>query len=61
VESIAVNHEEDTEQLNTPANQLERILLKKFQALGYPKATEENGLLLKLKSYASCMVGRIKK
>jgi len=27
--------------------------------LGYPEATEENGLLLQIKSYASCMVGRI--
>ncbi len=34
-------------------------LIKKLRALGYPEATEENGLLLKIKSYASCMTGRM--
>ena len=29
------------------------------QELGYPEATEENGLLLQLKSFASCMTGRV--
>ena len=27
--------------------------------LGYPEATEKNGLLLQLKSYTSCMIGKI--
>ncbi len=35
------------------------VIIKKLHSLGYPEATEENGLLLQLKSYASCMVGRI--
>jgi copper chaperone len=34
-------------------------ITKKLHALGYPEATEKNGLLLQLKSYASCMVGRV--
>ena len=32
----------------------------KLHALGYPEATEKNGLMLQIKSYASCMRGRIK-
>ncbi len=34
-------------------------IIKKLHSLGYPEATEENGLLLQVKSYASCLVGRI--
>lgn len=31
-----------------------------LKGMGYPEATEENGLLLQLKSYASCMIGKFK-
>lgn len=34
-------------------------ITEKLHSLGYPEATEENGLLLQLKSFASCMVGRV--
>lgn len=34
-------------------------IIDKLHHLGYPEATEENGLLLQLKSYASCMIGKI--
>jgi copper chaperone len=34
-------------------------IIKKLYALGYPEATEKNGLLLQLKSYTSCMIGKI--
>jgi copper chaperone len=34
-------------------------ITNKLHSLGYPEATEENGLLLQLKSYASCMMGKI--
>jgi copper chaperone CopZ len=30
-----------------------------LKKLGYPEATAENGLLDQVKSYASCMIGRI--
>jgi copper chaperone len=33
-------------------------VVSKLLSLGYPEATEKNGLLLQLKSYASCMMGR---
>jgi copper chaperone CopZ len=34
-------------------------IIDKLYSLGYPEATEKNGLLLQLKSYGSCMVGKI--
>ena len=34
-------------------------IIDELHHLGYPEATEENGLLLQLKSYASCMIGKI--
>lgn len=34
-------------------------IITRMHALGYPEATEENGLLLQLKSFVSCMVGRV--
>lgn len=30
-------------------------------SLGYPEATEENGLLTQLKSYGSCLIGKLTK
>lgn len=35
------------------------VITEKLHSLGYPEATEENGLLLQLKSFSSCMIGRI--
>ena len=61
VESVKVDHETDTITVEH-ADDLERkALTAKLHNLGYPEATEENGLLLKIKSYASCMVGRLDK
>ena len=34
-------------------------IIKRLHDLGYPEATEKNGLLLQLKSYTSCMIGKI--
>jgi len=34
-------------------------IINKLHSLGYPEATEKNGLLLQLKSFTSCMVGRV--
>lgn len=36
-----------------------KTLTNKLYSLGYPEATEDNGLLLQLKSYKSCVIGRI--
>lgn len=34
-------------------------IISKLLSLGYPEATEKNGLLLQLKSYTSCMIGKV--
>lgn len=34
-------------------------IVSKLLNLGYPEATEENGLLTQIKSYVSCMIGRM--
>ncbi len=34
-------------------------IVEKLLSLGYPEATEKNGLLLQLKSYTSCMIGKV--
>ena len=59
VESVVVLHDEDavTVAFSEPATRID--FTKKLHALGYPEATEANGLLLQLKSYGSCMLGRI--
>lgn len=59
VESVIVNQEEDSVTINYDGIVAREIFTKKLHSLGYPEATEENGLLLQLKSYASCMVGRM--
>lgn len=61
VESISVNQDEDSVTINYSGKATREDFTKKLHSIGYPEATEENGLLLKLKSYASCVVGRIKK
>lgn len=61
VDSIIVNHDEDSVTINYSGKVTREDFTKTLHSIGYPEATEENGLLLKLKSYASCIVGRIKK
>lgn len=58
VKTAEVFNEED--KVTVTYNDVDKnVIIKKLHSLGYPEATEENGLLLQLKSYASCMVGRI--
>ncbi|MBK9270123.1 MAG: heavy-metal-associated domain-containing protein [Saprospiraceae bacterium] len=59
VREVDVNVEDDEVRVNYDESILELDKVKKtLLSLGYPEATEENGLLTQLKSYASCMVGR---
>lgn len=61
MESVLVDPESDSVSVEY-AEPLDREhITSTLKSLGYPEATEENGLLLQLKSYASCMVGRMKK
>lgn len=61
VVTVDVDNEEDavTTSYDFPATR--ELITAKLYSLGYPEATEENGLLLQVKSYASCMIGRISK
>jgi len=36
-----------------------QVIIDKLHSLGYPEATEKNGLLMQLKSYTSCKAGRV--
>jgi copper chaperone len=59
VKTVAVNIEKDAIDL-TYEDDIERsTLISKLLSLGYPEATEKNGLLLQLKSYTSCMIGKV--
>lgn len=59
VKEVVVNHEKDSVTV-THEGKIEREdITKMLHHLGYPEATEENGLLLQLKSYASCIIGRM--
>lgn len=59
IKNVIINQEEDSVTINYEGNAIRTDFTKKLHAIGYPEATEENGLLLKLKSYASCVVGRL--
>jgi len=61
VKSVLVNQDEDSITINYTGNASRKDFTETLHSLGYPEATEENGLLLKLKSYASCVIGRINK
>ncbi len=61
VETVDVNHEEDSVTVNYGGEITRKDIIKKLHNLGYPEATDENGLILQLKSYGSCLIGRIKK
>lgn len=61
VKSVIVNHDDDSVTINYDGSIERKTFTDKLHDLGYPEATEENGLLLQLKSYASCMAGRLSK
>lgn len=61
VESVDINQEEDSVTIHHRGFSSREDFTNKLHDLGYPEATEENGLLLQLKSYASCMLGKINK
>jgi len=58
VENITVDIENDS--IDLSYNETDReLIIHRLHSLGYPEATEKNGLLLQLKSYWSCMIGKI--
>ena len=58
VKEIQVDLENDIVTVNSE-NVDRKVLTEKLNSMGYHEATEENGLILQLKSYGSCMIGRI--
>lgn len=61
IESVVINQDEDSVTINYNGNAKREDFVKLLHSIGYPEATEENGLLLQIKSYISCVVGKIKK
>ena len=59
VQLVQVNNDTDSVVVSYDDELDRKEITAKLHHLGYPEATEENGLLLKLKSYASCMIGRL--
>lgn len=58
VRSVEVDIDNDA--ITLSSENVERdVILKRLHTLGYPEATEKNGLLLQLKSYTSCMIGKV--
>ena len=58
VDEVKVNKETDSVTI-TYKEEIRSTILERLLQLGYPEATEKNGLLVQLKSYSSCMIGKI--
>ena len=58
ITAIDVDNENDTVEVTYDGIN-RSVFIEKLHDLGYPEATEKNGLLLQLKSYSSCMIGKI--
>lgn len=58
VQDVTVDVEKSTVAV-THDNVSRETITHKLHSLGYPEATEKNGVLLQLKSYTSCMIGKI--
>ncbi len=58
VTDVSVDVENDAVNVSYEG-QIREAIVEKLHDLGYPEATEKNGLLLQLKSYTSCMLGKI--
>jgi copper chaperone len=61
VTDVDVNIENRTIDVNYENEDQRSQVINKLSAMGYPEATEENGLLMQAKSYANCMIGKISK
>ncbi|CAN5399281.1 hypothetical protein BH11BAC1_BH11BAC1_07100 [soil metagenome] len=59
VSKAVVYLDADTVSVRYDENIKRETIIEKLHSLGYPEATEQNGLLLQLKSYASCMIGKV--
>ena len=60
IKNVSVNIEDATISLEYETESELNTVKSKLSKLGYPTIDENNSLLKKAKSYASCAVGRIK-
>ena len=60
IKNISVSIEDSTVSLEYETESELNTIKSKLSKLGYPTVDENNSLLKKAKSYASCAVGRIK-
>ena len=60
IKNISVNIEDSTVSLEYETESELTTIKSKLSKLGYPTVDENNSLLKKAKSYASCAVGRMK-
>lgn len=59
MKQVEVDHENGEVKIEYEDSLNRKTITVNLLKLGYPEATEENGLLTQLKSYASCVIGRI--
>lgn len=59
MKQVEVDHENGEVKIEYEDSLNRKTITDNLLKLGYPEATEENGLLTQLKSYASCVIGRI--
>lgn len=57
--AVEVFNEQDMVKVSYNDSANRQLIIDKLHSLGYPEATEKNGLLLQLKSYTSCMIGKV--
>ncbi len=59
IENVNVDLDSSTVAISHNNNTNREIISLKLKALGYPEATDKNGLLTQLKSVKSCMSGKL--
>lgn len=59
VSNVLVDPDKDLVQVDYETEEVRPVIIANLKKLGYPEATEENGLLMQVKSYASCMIGKL--
>jgi copper chaperone CopZ len=59
VEKVGVDLETNIVSVNQNGNVKREQLTQMLASIGYPEATEKNGLLTQLKSITSCLTGKI--
>ena len=58
VDVVKVDNDNDSVTV-TYKEEVRENILHRLHQLGYPEATAENRLLMKAKSYANCMIGKV--